>query len=224
MPKIKKISVSIIMLAIMASVSIMPAFAATSGSLLDSLGSLFVLSTLFKGSSSNGLLGNGQTSLGDLFILNQLFQGSNLLAAAPTTAAPAAVTPAVVTISLAQKLSGKILLQAKNQGQAWYVNPVNQKRYFLGSPSNAFSQMACSALGVSNSEFNSFGSKAPQRLAGKFLIKTQDAGKLYYVSPTDLSINYIANPTGALATIKKFGLGITDANIAKISTAAACMK
>lgn len=29
-------------------------------------------------------------------------------------------------------LSGKILLQVEDRGEAWYVNPANLKRYYLG--------------------------------------------------------------------------------------------
>ena len=39
----------------------------------------------------------------------------------------------MISYDLAQKLSGQILLQSQNEGQLWYLNPGDQKRYFLGS-------------------------------------------------------------------------------------------
>ena len=42
---------------------------------------------------------------------------------------------------LATKLKGKILLQVEKNGEAWYVSPKNEKRYFLGRPADAFSLM-----------------------------------------------------------------------------------
>lgn len=39
---------------------------------------------------------------------------------------------------LSNRLKGKILLQVESAGEAWYVNPDNEKRYYLGRPSDAF--------------------------------------------------------------------------------------
>lgn len=45
---------------------------------------------------------------------------------------------------------GKILLQVENKGQAWYLNPKDKKRYFLGSPAQAFIVMKNLGLGIKN--------------------------------------------------------------------------
>ena len=37
---------------------------------------------------------------------------------------------------------GKILLQVEQNGEAWYVNPDDGKRYFLGRPADALSVLA----------------------------------------------------------------------------------
>lgn len=63
-------------------------------------------------------------------------------------------TPAKAEDSLAKKLSGRILLQAEASGQAWYVNPSEQKRYFLGRPSDALALMRRFALGINNADLN----------------------------------------------------------------------
>ena len=52
-----------------------------------------------------------------------------------------------------QKHLGKIFLQVENNGEAWYVNPEDGKRYFLGRPADAFSVMRNLGLGISNSDF-----------------------------------------------------------------------
>jgi hypothetical protein len=44
---------------------------------------------------------------------------------------------------------GKILLQVQKNGEAWYVNPVDNKRYFLGRPQDAFNLMRKLGLGIS---------------------------------------------------------------------------
>ena len=49
---------------------------------------------------------------------------------------------------------GKIFLQIENNGEAWYVNPSDGKRYFLGRPTDAFQVMRNLGLGISNNDFN----------------------------------------------------------------------
>ncbi|MEK7496346.1 MAG: hypothetical protein AAB657_00390, partial [Patescibacteria group bacterium] len=39
--------------------------------------------------------------------------------------------PTKNNIKLATRLGGKILLQVQNRGEAWYVNPVSLKKYYL---------------------------------------------------------------------------------------------
>lgn len=57
--------------------------------------------------------------------------------------------------SFGNKQKGKILLQVESSGEAWYVNPGNGKRYFLGRPSDAFQVMRNLGLGISNNDFDS---------------------------------------------------------------------
>jgi hypothetical protein len=56
--------------------------------------------------------------------------------------------------SLANSLKGKILLQVENKGEAWYINPGDGKRYFLGRPADAFNVMRKLGVGISNKNFN----------------------------------------------------------------------
>ncbi|PLX21270.1 hypothetical protein C0584_03025 [Candidatus Parcubacteria bacterium] len=51
---------------------------------------------------------------------------------------------------------GKIFLQIEEKGEAWYVNPDDGKRYFLGRPADAFSVMRNLGLGISNNDFIDF--------------------------------------------------------------------
>ena len=58
-----------------------------------------------------------------------------------------------LNINFAQDQAGKILLQVENNGEAWYINPENNKRYFLGRPVDAFQIMRNLGLGISNDDF-----------------------------------------------------------------------
>jgi len=56
--------------------------------------------------------------------------------------------------NLGTKLSGRILLQIENYGKAWYVNPNDNKKYFLGRPIDAFNLMQTLGIGISNKDLN----------------------------------------------------------------------
>ena len=46
-----------------------------------------------------------------------------------------------VPSSLAPSNMGRIVLQVENNGEAWYINPADLKRYYLGRPQDAFDIM-----------------------------------------------------------------------------------
>jgi len=119
--------------------------------------------------------------------------------------------------SLGSKLSGRILLAVQANGEAWYVNPVNQQRYFLGRPSDAFNLMRQLGLGISNKDFNSFNGKAPIRLSGRILLKVEDLGKAYYVNPLDLKLYFLGRPLDAFNLMRELSLGITNLDLDKIT-------
>jgi hypothetical protein len=53
---------------------------------------------------------------------------------------------------LSEALKGRILLQVEDNGEAWYVSPLDQKRYYLGKPEDAFDLMQGLGLGISNDD------------------------------------------------------------------------
>ncbi|MCD4761764.1 DUF2330 domain-containing protein [bacterium] len=56
--------------------------------------------------------------------------------------------------NFAKSQSGKIFLQVEGSGESWYIDPDDNKRYFLGRPADAFSVMRNLGLGISNDDFN----------------------------------------------------------------------
>ncbi|MFA5131042.1 MAG: hypothetical protein WC467_01325 [Patescibacteria group bacterium] len=120
----------------------------------------------------------------------------------------------------AASLQGRILLQVQDKGQAWYVNPLDSHRYYLGRPDDAYAVMRRLGLGISNTDFNSFSiTTAPARLAGRILLKVQDKGQAYYVDPLNLKLYYLGRPTDAFALMRAKGLGITNNDLATIPVA-----
>lgn len=51
---------------------------------------------------------------------------------------------------LRNRLSGYIVIQVEQNGEAWYVYPKTKQRYYLGRPADAFAIMRTLGLGVSN--------------------------------------------------------------------------
>ncbi len=51
-----------------------------------------------------------------------------------------------------ETLAGKILIQTEKNGEAWYVNPDNLERYYLGRPADAFNLMRSLGLGITNTD------------------------------------------------------------------------
>jgi hypothetical protein len=54
--------------------------------------------------------------------------------------------------ALADRLAGRIIMQVESRGEAWYVNPADQKRYFLGDKENIITILSVLAQTISPSE------------------------------------------------------------------------
>ena len=117
--------------------------------------------------------------------------------------------------SMASKTKGRVLLQ-KDVRMAWYVDPSNMKRHKLSNPNDALQLIQKAGLGISNKDFNVFNPTAPERLAGKILIKVHDNGRAYYVNPIDLKLYFLGDPKNALIVLRELGKSINDSDLEKI--------
>jgi parallel beta-helix repeat protein len=115
---------------------------------------------------------------------------------------------------LAKKLAGLILLQTEKNGMAWYVNPTDNKRYYLGRQEDAFKIMSSLGLGVKNEIIKN--NKFSANLIGRILINVEDSGKAYYIYPKDKKAYSLGRPADAYKLMRELSLGITNENIYKI--------
>ncbi|MDP3971090.1 MAG: C39 family peptidase [bacterium] len=128
------------------------------------------------------------------------------------------------------KLAGKIVLQVEKQGQAWYINPDNLRRYYLGSPSDAFDVMKSLGLGITNEQL----AKIPEKdvvwdgeyntmkyVKGKILLQVEENGEAWYVNPTTGKRHYLGRPADAFRIMTNQGLGITNSDLEQITNAKA---
>lgn len=54
--------------------------------------------------------------------------------------------------TLSERVKGSILLQVESKGEAWYVNPTDNKRYSLGRPADAYEVMRQKGIGITNND------------------------------------------------------------------------
>lgn len=99
------------------------------------------------------------------------------------------------------------------------MNPGDGQRYYLGRPDDAFSLMKRFGLGISNRDFSALAENPNRALIGKILLKVEDSGKAYYLDPRDRKLYYLGRPSEAFAVIRSRGLGISNADLAKIPSA-----
>jgi len=118
--------------------------------------------------------------------------------------------------NLAARLAGRIIIQVQSRGEAWYVNPNDYKRYYLGRPQDAFNLMKKLGVGVKHNIIIDY-TIYPGNLLGKILIDTEDLGKAYYINMTDKKAYYLGKPSDAFQVMKQLGLGITNKNLNKIT-------
>lgn len=55
-----------------------------------------------------------------------------------------------LSADFAETLSGRILLQVEAHGEAWYINPADHKRYYLGNGETAYQVMRYISLGITS--------------------------------------------------------------------------
>lgn len=120
-------------------------------------------------------------------------------------------------ISRAASLRGMILLEVEKRGEAWYVNPADYKRYYLGRPAEALNLVKRFGLGVNQKSLNAIQASVPERLIGKILINVEDLGKAYYINPRDRKIYYLGSPVAMFNVMRSVGLGIKTSDLELIA-------
>ena len=134
--------------------------------------------------------------------------------------------------NLASKLSGRILLQVEENGEAWYVNPLNLERYFLGRPEDAFSLMRKLGLGITNKDLekivpetveignlenqNITNNTLSHDLAGRILLQVEESGEAWYVNPLTFKRHFLGRPKDAFMLMRELGLGISNNNLVEV--------
>lgn len=130
--------------------------------------------------------------------------------------------------SLSQKLSGRILLQVEQNGEAWYIYPKDQKRYYMGRPTDAFNLMRSFGVGITNKDLEKIplstskdtDTSFSSQYKGTIFLQVEENGEAWYVYPEDAKRSYLGRPDDAFNIMRSLGLGITDKDLQSISLGA----
>lgn len=57
-----------------------------------------------------------------------------------------------INAGLIKQMTGRIVLQVDRNGEAWYINPADGRRYFLADPETAYQVMRWLGMGISNND------------------------------------------------------------------------
>lgn len=120
---------------------------------------------------------------------------------------------------IAERVKGYIILAVEKKGEAYYVTEDGEAVYMKNGAS-AFDIMRKLGLGISNSNLNKLqqGDKSLKtRLSGKIVLAVEKNGEAYYINPSDLKIYYLKDGEAAFEIMRSKGLGISNANLSKIS-------
>ncbi|MCK5416793.1 CAP domain-containing protein [Candidatus Parcubacteria bacterium] len=111
---------------------------------------------------------------------------------------------------ISERLAGRILLQVENSGEAWYVHPSNNSRYFLGRPNDAFEIMRSQGVGITNLDLIKIevGILNDMPKLDIFIDTDQDG----YSDDEEISNGYNPYGDGKL----KYDLGFSRNNVGKI--------
>lgn len=124
-------------------------------------------------------------------------------------------------VTLASRLKGYVLLQVQSHGEAWYVNPVDLRRYYLRDGPAAYQIMRLLGLGISNSDLTRLlagDATMKARLLGRILLQVEAHGEAYYICPRDKTVIYIKDGPAAYQVMRNCSLGITNSDLNLIST------
>lgn len=152
-----------------------------------------------------------------------------------TTSEPQPVTNPTYSSSSLSHTKGYILLQVQDNGEAWYVDPLTFKRYYMKDGPTAYEMMRTFGLGITDSDLStipavsdttamnnsssicSYNSTA-NRLKGKILLQVQQNGEAWYVYPKTCRRIYMKDGAAAYEIMRFLGLGITNSDLSQIAT------
>lgn len=117
--------------------------------------------------------------------------------------------------ALIDELAGKIMLAVDNHGEAWYIDPITRKRYYLADGPTAYEFLRSFGLGITNADLETIptvddvsgGGALASSLSGRILLQVESVGEAWYINPEDLKRSYMADGDAAYTIMRELSLG-----------------
>jgi len=137
----------------------------------------------------------------------------------------AGVAQNVRSAALADRYKGYILLDSGDQNKAWYIYPVNGRRYFLGQPERGLQMMRRLGAVIGSGELAKVpiadsgeqGDLALRQTRSGFVLK--HGADTWYVNPRNLSRYYLNTPEDLAHLISRFGITVKTSDLVLIPLA-----
>lgn len=122
-----------------------------------------------------------------------------------------------IDYTFSKKQIGKILLQVEEQGQAYYINPKDNKRYYMANGDEAYRIMRYLGVGITNSNLQKVKTDKifAKKNSGKIFLQIESLGEAYYIDFNG-NAHYLRDGSAAYTVMRNLGLGITNNNLSKI--------
>lgn len=125
-----------------------------------------------------------------------------------------------VDSALLARTRGYIVLQVEDRGEAWYIDPVSARRYYMKDGPTAYQMMRSFGLGVAERDYDRMreGDYAMRaRLRGRIVLRVQEHGEAYYIHPRTLELHYLKNGEEAYRIMRLHSLGITNKDLSRLT-------
>ncbi len=121
--------------------------------------------------------------------------------------------------TLVNRVTGYILLQVQQRGEAYYVAE-DGVAYYMKDGGIAYEMMRQFGLGINKAnlaKLKAKNSELANRLKGRIVLDVETNGEAYYIYPKDGSLHYLKNGEEAYKIMRKLGLGISNADLKQIA-------
>ncbi len=143
------------------------------------------------------------------------------------------VFPTTAKAAISDTVRGMILLQVESNGEAWYVYPADNNRYYMKDGQVAYQMMRNFGLGITDTDLAKIPTVADtaamknsssvcaanalaNKLKGKILLQVQQHGEAWYIYPQTCRRIYLKDGAAAYEIMRFLGLGITNLNLALV--------
>ncbi|MBD3359361.1 MAG: hypothetical protein GF365_01470, partial [Candidatus Buchananbacteria bacterium] len=140
------------------------------------------------------------------------------------------IIPYTGRAALLDNTRGYILLQVEENGEAWFVNPADDQRYYMKNGQVAYQMMRNFGLGITDTDLNKIpivndtnemnnatsicqSNALANRLKGTILLQVQQNGEAWYIYPKTCRRIYLKDGEAAYSIMRFLGLGITNQNL-----------